>query len=101
MQYVRTLPGRPGYPEWRNVSWAIFDAVGGAAGLAILKRHLPPEDAGEYEKMLDCWDPNRENKHTIATVIDYIQKRGTYINPKKRDPWMDNWKKLKQARNFA
>lgn len=89
-QYVATLGGAiPDRNEWMEISFAIFNSVDWPQARTMLERHLPPTGAAdEYVAMYKSWDPARS--HRIGTVIHYIQQRGTYINPRQRDPWASN-----------
>lgn len=45
------LHSRPNYPDWRNISSAVFDGVGDETGIELLKEVWPEEKRGEYRAL--------------------------------------------------
>ena len=45
------LHPRPPYPDWRDITSAVFDGVGIETGIKLLKEIWPEEKPGEYRKL--------------------------------------------------
>ena len=48
---LERLHGRPDYPDWRDMSSAVFGGVGVEAGIELLEEVWPEEERGEYKKL--------------------------------------------------
>lgn len=63
--------GRPDYPDWRDISSAVFDGVGVEEGIELLEEVWPEEERGEYKRLAG----------SLATFIPWGTLRTYEVNP--------------------
>lgn len=63
---------RPEYEDWLRIASAVWNTVGEADGTALLKKFIPEETAGEYEKKY----AKRLTTITLGTLVHYASLQG-------------------------
>jgi len=63
---------RPDYPDWLRIASAVWNTVGEAEGTALLRKYLPEERQGEYEKKYT----KRLTTINLGTLVHYASLCG-------------------------
>lgn len=63
---------RPDYPDWLRIASAVWNTLGETKGTELLRKHIPEERQGEYEKKYS----KRLSTITLGTLVHYASLNG-------------------------